>query len=166
MSSGELLLAGRVRLLAVLAERAHQALGQDAEQRVSEVEGVDLHVEQARDGLRRRVRVSVDSTRWPVSEASTPVAGRLVVAHLADHDDVGVARRNARMAFAKVKSIFGCTCTWRRPGCVISTGSSAVQIFMSTVLMCPRPGVQGRGLARSRSDRPPGRCRTASPASS
>jgi len=26
-----------------------------------------------------------------------------------------------------------CTCTWRRPAWVISTGSSAVQIFMSTV---------------------------------
>ena len=43
------------------------------------------------------------------------------------------------MAAAKVKSILGCTCTWRRPGWVISTGSSAVQIFMSAVLMKPRP---------------------------
>ena len=32
----------------------------------------------------------VANTRWPVSEASMPVAGGLLVAHLADHDDVRV----------------------------------------------------------------------------
>ena len=33
---------------------------------------------------------SVANTRWPVSEASMPVRGGLLVAHLADHDDVRV----------------------------------------------------------------------------
>ena len=61
----------------------------------------------------------------------------------------GSARRNERMAAANVKSILGWTCTCRRPGCVISTGSSAVQIFMSSVLMKPSAGVQRRGLARA-----------------
>ena len=50
----------------------------------------------------------------------------------------GSARRNERMAAAKVKSILGWTWTCRRPFWVISTGSSAVQIFMSSVLMKPR----------------------------
>ena len=40
----------------------------------------------------------------------------------------GSARRKARMAAAKVNPILACTWTWRRPYCVISTGSSAVQI--------------------------------------
>ena len=47
----------------------------------------------------------------------------------------GSARRKARSAFAKVQSIFGLTCTCRSPACVISTGSSAVQILRSGVLM-------------------------------
>jgi len=47
----------------------------------------------------------------------------------------GSARRNARIAAAKSKPIFGMTCTWRRPYCVISTGSSAVQILRSGLLM-------------------------------
>ncbi len=47
----------------------------------------------------------------------------------------GSARRKARRAFANVQSIFGLTCTWRRPAWVISTGSSAVQILRSGVLM-------------------------------
>ncbi len=41
------------------------------------------------------------------------------------------------MAMAKVKPILGLTCTWRSPYCVISTGSSAVQIFRSGLLMYP-----------------------------
>ena len=47
----------------------------------------------------------------------------------------GSARKKARSALANVQSIFGLTCTWRRPGCVISTGSSAVQILRSGTLM-------------------------------
>ena len=37
------------------------------------------------------------------------------------------------MALAKVSPILGFICTWRRPGCVISIGSSAVQILCSAV---------------------------------
>ena len=95
---------------------------------------------------RRRVIVSgaefvcrVENTRWPVSEASMPVAAVSWSRISPTMITSGSARRNARMATANVKSILGCTCTWRRPACVISTGSSAVQIFMSTVLMKPRP---------------------------
>ena len=47
----------------------------------------------------------------------------------------GSARKNARNALAKVQSILALTCTWRKPGCVISIGSSAVQIFRSGLLI-------------------------------
>ena len=43
----------------------------------------------------------------------------------------GSARKKARIAVAKVKSIFGIIWTCCNPGWVISTGSSAVQIFLS-----------------------------------
>jgi hypothetical protein len=57
---------------------------------------------------------------------------RLLVAHLADHDDVGVGAQEGRIT-AKSRPAFLFTCTWRRPFCVISTGSSAVQILVSGV---------------------------------
>ena len=80
---------------------------------------------------------SVENTRWPVSEASIPIAAVSWSRISPTMITSGSARRNERIAAANVKSIFGCTCTCRRPGCVISTGSSAVQIFMSSVLMKP-----------------------------
>ena len=47
----------------------------------------------------------------------------------------GSARRKARMMRAKSIPAFLLICTWRKPFCVISTGSSAVQILRSGVLM-------------------------------
>ena len=80
---------------------------------------------------------SVESTRWPVSDASTPVlavsASRISPTMITS----GSARMKLRMAAANVQPIFGLTCTWRSPGCVISIGSSAVQILRSAVFRCP-----------------------------
>ncbi len=78
---------------------------------------------------------SVESTRWPVSEASIAVCAVSSSRISPTITTSGSARRNERSALAKVQSIFGFTCTWRSPGCVISTGSSAVQILRSGVLM-------------------------------
>ena len=80
----------------------------------------------------------VEKTRWPVSEASMPIAAVSWSRISPTMITSGSARRNDRIAAAKVKSILGWTCTCRRPAWVISTGSSAVQIFMSSVLMKPR----------------------------
>ena len=77
---------------------------------------------------------SVANTRWPVSEASMPVDGGFLVAHLADHDDVGIGAQERLHDRGEVEPAFLFTCTWRRPFCVISTGSSAVQILVSGVL--------------------------------
>ena len=77
----------------------------------------------------------VENTRWPVSEASTPMLAVSLSRISPTMMTSGSARRKARMAVAKSRPIFGCICTWRRPCWVISTGSSAVQIFMSGVLM-------------------------------
>ncbi len=49
----------------------------------------------------------------------------------------GSARMKLRMAAAKVQPILAFICTWRSPACVISIGSSAVQILMSAVLRKP-----------------------------
>ena len=45
----------------------------------------------------------------------------------------GSARRKAFITVAKSSPALRLTCTWRRPFCVISTGSSAVQILVSGV---------------------------------
>ncbi len=81
---------------------------------------------------------SVLKTRCPVKDASTPieaVSWSLISPTIITS---GSALRNARMALAKSSSIFGFTSSWRRPSCVISTGSSAVQIFLAGVFMYPR----------------------------
>ena len=77
---------------------------------------------------------SVANTRWPVSEASMPVETVSLSRISPTMITSGSARRKAFMAMAKVSPALGFICTWRRPFCVISTGSSAVQIFMSGVL--------------------------------
>ena len=74
---------------------------------------------------------SVANTRWPVSEASMPVETVSLSRISPTMMMSGSQRRNAFMATAKVSPAFGFICTWRRPRCVISTGSSAVQIFVS-----------------------------------
>ena len=78
---------------------------------------------------------SVLITRWPVSEASTAIFAVSPSRISPTMITSGSARRKARSALAKVQSIFGLTCTWRRPAWVISTGSSAVQILRSGWLM-------------------------------
>ena len=78
---------------------------------------------------------SVERTRWPVSDASIAICAVSLSRISPSMITSGSARMNARSALAKVQSIFGFTCTWRRPGWVISTGSSAVQILRSGTLM-------------------------------
>jgi hypothetical protein len=76
---------------------------------------------------------SVLITRWPVSEASTAMravsSSRISPIMMTS----GSARRKVRMAAAKVQPMRALTCTWRSPSCVISTGSSAVQILRFSV---------------------------------
>ena len=48
----------------------------------------------------------------------------------------GSARKKARMTSAKSMPALRLICTWRRPFCVISTGSSTVQILVSGLLRC------------------------------
>ena len=79
----------------------------------------------------------VEKTKWPVSEASTP-AWAVSLSRISPINIMsGSARRKARNALAKVKPIRGLTCTCCSPAWVISTGSSAVQIFLSGVFICP-----------------------------
>ena len=74
---------------------------------------------------------SVLKTRWPVSDASTPVLAVSKSRISPTMITSGSARRKARMAAAKSKPILDWTWTCLRPYWVISTGSSAVQIFRS-----------------------------------
>ena len=76
---------------------------------------------------------SVDITRWPVSDASMATLAVSSSRISPTMTTSGSARRKERSALAKVHSMRGLTCTWRRPDCVISIGSSAVQILRSGV---------------------------------
>ena len=48
---------------------------------------------------------SVEMTRWPVSAADSAVLHRLLVAHLADQDDVGVLAQDAAQRAARTSSV-------------------------------------------------------------
>ena len=86
----ELLLGGMMRILAFRTERADQALGHDAEERVGEVEGIDVHVQQTRDRLRRGVGVQRGEDKVAGERGLDADGRRLVIAHFADHDHVGI----------------------------------------------------------------------------
>ena len=61
--------------------------------------------------------------------------GRLGVADLADHDDVGVLAEDGAQAVANVRPIAGFTWIWLTPSSWYSTGSSMVMIFLSGELI-------------------------------
>ena len=72
------------------------------------------------------------------------------------HDIRDRPAKPALMVVANVRPILGCTCTCRRPSCVISIGSSAVQSFRSSVLIDARMAcnvvVFGSGRAAHKHD--------------
>ena len=86
----ELLRARHVGLLAALAQRAAQPLGDHAVQRGPDQERLDAHLDQA--GHRRRRVVGVQRREHQVTgeRGLDGDVGRLVVADLADQHDVGV----------------------------------------------------------------------------
>ena len=81
---------------------------------------------------------SVDSTRWPVSDASTAICAvsrsRISPTMMMS----GSWRRNERRAVAKVRPAFLLICTCETPASWYSTGSSTVMMFFSTELILCR----------------------------
>ena len=69
---------------------------------------------------------SVESTRWPVSEASMAIVA-VSWSRISPMSTMsGSERRIERSAEAKVRPAFGLVCTWLMPGSRYSTGSSTV----------------------------------------
>ena len=69
---------------------------------------------------------SVDSTRWPVSAASTAMLAVSWSRISPISTMSGSERRIERSAEAKVSPALGLICTWLMPGSRYSTGSSTV----------------------------------------
>ena len=78
---------------------------------------------------------TVESTRWPVSEAWIAISAVSRSRISPTMMTSGSWRRNERSPFAKVSSIFGFTCTWPMPRSGISTGSSMVRMLRSGELI-------------------------------
>ena len=76
--------------LAARAEHACKALGDDAEDRGGDEEGLDAHLRQSRDGARRVVGVQRAENEVARERRLDGDLRRLAVADLADHDHVGV----------------------------------------------------------------------------
>jgi hypothetical protein len=115
VDQGLQLLRGWRRALPCTCTGARQALGQDAEERVGEIERVHAHVEQADDRFRRAVRVQSREYQVARQRGLDARRNRLLVAHLPDHDHVGSARRNAFIAIANVIPALGFICTCANP---------------------------------------------------
>ncbi len=81
---------GHIGLPAFGADALGEALREDAEQRVGEVERIHAHVEQADDRLRRAVGVQGGEHEVAGERGLDADAGGLGIAHFADHDDVRI----------------------------------------------------------------------------
>ena len=78
---------------------------------------------------------SVESTRWPVSAALTAISAVSKSRISPTRMMFGSCRRNERSAAAKFRPIWSFIWTWLMPGRLNSTGSSAVMMFVSGVLI-------------------------------
>ena len=96
----------------------------------AEQERLDAHVLQAGDG--RQGVVGVDRREHEVAGQGGAQAdlGGLLVAHLADHDDVGVLPQEGPQGRRRTSGpTWALTCTWFIPLNLYSTGSSTVQML-------------------------------------
>ena len=78
---------------------------------------------------------SVDSTRWPVSAALTAISAVSKSRISPTRMMLGSWRRKLRSAAAKLRPMLSRTCTWLTPTRLNSTGSSAVMMLVSGVLI-------------------------------
>ena len=78
---------------------------------------------------------SVDSTRWPVSAALTAISAVSKSRISPTRMMFGSWRRKERRAAAKFRPMFSRTWTWLTPARLNSTGSSAVMMLVSGVLI-------------------------------
>jgi hypothetical protein len=84
------LLFGRgMRLLALGAKAPRQALRQDPQQRIGEVERVHAHIQQPHDGFRRAVGMQRGEHQVAGKRGFDADRHRFLVAHLTHHDDPG-----------------------------------------------------------------------------
>jgi hypothetical protein len=81
----------------------------------------------------------VDSTKVAGLGCLDCDLGGLKITNLADHDDIRVLAQESAQAEAKVSPTLGLTLTWLTPGRLISAGSSAVEMFRSSVLRMLSP---------------------------
>ncbi len=90
---------------------------------------------------------SVDSTKWPVCAALMAISAVSRSRISPTMMTSGSWRRKARSAEAKVSPTLLLTLTWLMPGRLISAGSSAVEMLVSSRVEDIEAGVQRHGLA-------------------
>ena len=78
------------RLRALVAGLAHEALGEQAHERRGDEERLDPHVDEPRDAAGGVVRMDSREHEVTGERRGDRDLGRLAVADLADHDDVGI----------------------------------------------------------------------------
>ena len=124
-------------LLAVRAELAGQALGDDAVDGRGGEEGLDSHLREPGDRARGVVGVKRREHHVPGQRGLDRDPRGLGVADLADHDDVGVGAQDRAQAGGEVRPALRLTLIWLMPSSRYSTGSSIVMMFFSTSFSSP-----------------------------
>ena len=84
----------RHRLPAVPAQHAHQALSQNAVQRGDEVVGLDPHIDEPANDIKRVIRMHGGENQMPGQRRLDGDLRGLRIPDLADHDLVGVMPQN------------------------------------------------------------------------
>ncbi len=79
-----------VRLLAMLAQNAHQALADNGPHAGREKKALDPHVDQSRDRARSGVGVQRGQDEMPSERGMNADMGGLSVTHFAHHDHIGI----------------------------------------------------------------------------
>ena len=105
--AGELLkfiLLGMIGFLAGGAKGADQPLRQHAQQGIGEGEGVDPHVQEPDDRLRRVVRVQRGEDQMARGGGVHAHLRRLVIPHLAHHDDIGIGPEKGAHGVAEIET--------------------------------------------------------------
>src|SRR5579885_1974882 len=93
-------------LLAVFADHANQALGQDAVERGNEVVRLDAHVDETADDVGNVIGVNGGEDEVPRQGGLNGDFGGFLVADFADHDFVGVVAKDGPQATRKGEAFF------------------------------------------------------------
>src|SRR5579885_2581171 len=134
-------------LLAVFADHANQALGQDAVERGNEVVRLDAHVDETADDVGNVIGVNGGKDEVAGERGLNGDVGGFLVSDFADHDFVGVVAKDGPQAAGKGEAFFLVYGNLRDAAELVFDGVFDRDDFVLVGLDFVDGGVKGGGLA-------------------